>query len=104
MKRCAECMRAQDQILSHLCEDINELMCRARVRTDILLMTQMQTAEPQARVLEETKPTMSGDLNPGKSAMANDNSDENRLLRTVMSTFLQNVELDEVTFKATHER
>lgn len=30
MKRCAEYMRAQDQILSHLCEDINESMCRAR--------------------------------------------------------------------------
>src|ERR1035438_6808546 len=52
-KRCAEYMRIQHEISEDLYEDIEELMRRVRLRNDILLLTQMQTAEPQARIFED---------------------------------------------------
>jgi hypothetical protein len=100
-KRCAEYMRAQNQILSHLVEGTNELMCRARVRNDILLMTQMQTADPQARVLEETKSTRPGGQDTVKSAQPNEVSDT--VLRNIMSTFIEKVKLSDVKVKASDE-
>lgn len=98
-KRWAEYTRTQHEIFEHVCEDVNELMCRVRGRSDILLLTQMQTAEPQARIFEKTKSTMQSGKHAGKGTPANDSSDEDAMLRTLMSTVVKEVKAGNVTFR-----
>ena len=97
-KRCAEYMRTQHEISEHVYENVNELICRVRKRNDILLLTQMQTAESQARTFEETKPTMQSDKHAGEGTPANNSSDE-EALRILMSTVVEAVKAGNVKFR-----
>jgi|SRR5271157_174310 len=103
-KRCAEYMRIQHDIFENLCEDLEELMRRVRLRKDILLLTQMQLAEPQARIVEDAKPAMPTVKHVGKGERAKENSDENAMLRTVMSTFLKMEGAGQVKFRGAPEK
>jgi hypothetical protein len=97
-KRWAEYMRTQQEIFEHVCEDVNELMCRVRGRNDILLLTQIQTAEPQARIFEKTKSTMQSGKHADKGTPAKDSSDEDAL-RILMSTVVEEIKAGNVTFR-----
>lgn len=97
-KRWAEYMRTQQEILEHVCEDVNELMCRVRGRNDILRLTQMQTAEPQARILEDRKSKMQSGKQACEGTPANDSSYEDTL-RILMGTVVKEVKAGNVTFR-----
>ena len=99
IKRCAEYMRTRHEIFEHLSETVNELMCRVRGRSDISLLTQIQTAEPQARIFENRTSTMQSGKHAGKGTPANDSSDEDAILRTLMSTVVKEVKAGNVTFR-----
>jgi len=79
-------------------------MRRARLRTDISLLTQVQVTESQARLVGQVKPTMPAAKHVGKGGPANENSDENAMLRTVMSTFLEMEKAGQVKFRGAPEK
>jgi len=103
MKRCADYMQAQHEIFEHLREDVNELMFRMLMRDDILLLTKMQTAGAQARIVEATRSTIQSGKQAGNGVPTADGSAADVILERIMSTFLAKVKAGGVKFKGTPE-
>jgi hypothetical protein len=104
IKRAHEYMRIQHEIFERMSEDFQELLCRRQLRNDIVLLTQMQVAEPHARIVENPKGTMAAMKHVSKGEGANENSDEDARMRLVMSTLLESFKAGKGTFKNAPER
>jgi hypothetical protein len=103
MKRCHEYMDMQLGISESLYEDINELTCRERIRNDIWLLTRMQTEDPKARIFAGTKSETRATERGGKAMPHDHISDQNAVLRNIMSSFLEAERRGRIKLKETRK-